>query len=601
MTQSTVRSRLVRFLSPVGTSLREGWLGVTFTILLAAAALGLFAALQSLRTTEPVLAPIGTASSLVHWTQEASPPSVTQAAAIHSLIELLMAIAWTAMVLGMLTVLVRYQVLAARRGSELGVRRAVGASRVDILAALLAESGVTGLLAAALGAASAAMLLIAARAFWPEASFGAWPPLLPGAAIVGAVLLVGGLSPLRFLRARYLTNQEQGTVPLGFPTFQLAISLTLVMGSALLLAKGREQKQVAGPRASGIVVQFDSGLTEQSDRASVYLRLLDRLRVEAGPVELSLTSPGGLVGLGTVDNVTTHCGQCVSGGIFVPFHHTQAVHLFVSPDSFAARGAKVVAGRALTEADRWGEKRVAVVNRHLALRHFESGDAVGREVWLGSDLRREPYEVVGIVEDSGSDVLGGALQPRQAVYLSVLQLPPREADLLVRGSGPVDSAAVLAAIRDTIGAGVVRSVSREGDYLAAQMGPLSWFGGWFALAGLVVLFTGTAGTFSTVRLWVDSLAAELSLRRAVGANRFRIASFVLIRALGIGVGGTALGVFLYFVVLRGALEAVVRDLPVWNPNLLLAVTVLFGGVSLAAAALPTFALLRRPPKDGMTE
>jgi hypothetical protein len=123
-------------------------------------------------------------------------------------------------------------------------------------------------------------------------------------------------------------------------------------------------------RLGGLVVQFDSELTEHSDRAAVYLRLIDRLRIVAGPAEVSLTAPGGLVGLGTVDNVTTHCGQCVSGGIFVPYHHTQAVHLFVSPDSFAARGAKIVAGRALTEADGWGQKRVAVVNRHLALRHF---------------------------------------------------------------------------------------------------------------------------------------------------------------------------------------------------------------------------------------
>jgi hypothetical protein len=354
---------------------------------------------------------------------------------------------------------------------------------------------------------------------------------------------------------------------------------------------------VAG--ASRIVVQFDSGLTGHSDRAAVYARLLDRMR-GAGVGSASLTAPGGLVGLGTVDNVTTHCGQCVSGGIYVPYHHTQAVHHFVSPDSFAARGARVVAGRLLNEGDGWGEKRVAVVNRHLALRHFESGNAVGREMWLGSDLRREPYLVVGIVEDAGSEVLGGALQPRQAVYLSLLQLPPREADLLIRSTA-VDSAAILATIRDTIGTAAIRSVATEREYVAAQRGPILWFGGWFALAGIVVLSTGTAGTFNTVRLWVDSLAAELSLRRAVGANRVHIATFVLSRALGIGVGGIALGVFLFFVVLREALTRIVRDLPVWNQDVFVAAMALFGGISLLAAALPTWALLRRPPKDGMTE
>ena len=593
-------SRLVRYFSPAATALREGRLAVAVTVLLGGATLALFATLQSLRHPEPVLAPIGAASTLVRWTETASPPSLTQAAAVHSLAELLMAIAWTAMVLAVLTIVLRYQVQAARRGGEIGVRRAVGASRLDILAGLLAESSVTSVLTVSLGAAAAATMLAVAHALAPEMSFGVRPMLLTGTTLVVATLLVAGLSPLRFFRARYMRDQVQGVVPLGFPAFQLAISLTLVMGSALLLGKARERSTAeTGAGLNGIVVQFDSGLTEHSDRAAVYARLLERLRRTGTREEVSLTAPGGLLGLGTVDNVTTHCGQCVSGGIFVPFHHTQAVHLFVSPDSFAARGARLVAGRALTEADTWGGKRVAVVNRHLALRHFESGDAVGRNMWLGSDLRREPYEVVGIVEDTGSDVLGGALQPRKAVYLSVLQLPPREADLLVRASQPVDSAAVLATIRDTIGAGVIRSVTAETDYVAAQQKPLSWFGGWFALAGLVVLITGMGGTFSTVRLWVDSLAAELSLRRAVGANRARIAGFVLIRALGISLGGTALGVFAFFVVLRGALNAVVRDLPVWNSAVLVVSAMMFGGIALLAAAIPTLSLLRRPPIAGL--
>ena len=592
----------MRFLSPAATALREGRVAVVVTILLAGTALALFAALQSLRNPEPVLEPIGVASTLVRWTETASPPSLTQAAAVHTLLELLMAIAWTAMALAMLTVVLRCQVQAARRGSELGVRRAVGASRLDILAGLLAESGVAAALAVSLGAAAAAAILAVARALAPGVSFGVRPLLLTGATIVFTTVLVAGLSPLRFLRARYMRDQEQGVVPLGFPAFQLAISLMLVMGSALLIGKARDQATAeTGARLNGIVVQFDSGLTEHSDRSAVYERLLQRLRRTGTPEEVSLTAPGGLLGLGTVDNVTTVLPAVRERRDLVPYHHTQAVHLFVSPDSFAARGAKVVAGRALTDADSWGGKRVAVVNRHLALRHFESGDAVGREMWLGSDLRREPYEVVGIVEDSGSEVLGGALQPRKAVYLSVLQLPPREADLLIRASEPVDSAAILATIRDTIGPGVIRSIRAETDYVAAQQKPLSWFGGWFALAGLVVLITGVGGTFSTVRLWVNSLATELSLRRAVGANRTRIAGFVLIRALGIGVGGIGLGVFAFFVVLREALNAVVRDLPVWNSAVLAGAAMLFGGIALLAAAIPTWALLRRPPIAGLQD
>ena len=481
-----------------------------------------------------------------------------------------------------------------------GFGGAVGASRVDILAGLLAESGVTAALAVALGAAAAASLLAVARTLATGVAFGVRPLLLSGATIVFTTLLVAGLSPLRFLRARYMRDQEQGVVPLGFPAFQLAISLMLVMGSALLIGKARDQATAeTGARPNGIVVQFDSGLTEHSDRSAVYARLLERLRRTGTRDEVSLTAPGGLLGLGTIDNVTTHCGQCVSGGIFVPYHHTQAVHLFVSPDSFAARGAKLVAGRALTDADTWGGKRVAVVNRHLALRHFESGDAVGREMWLGSDLRREPYEVVGIVEDSGSDVLGGALQPRKAVYLSVLQLPPREADLLIRASEPVDSAAILAthSRHDRCRCHPLR---HRGDRLRRRAAGATLLVRWMVRAG----GTGGADHGSRRDFQHRPPLGRLPRNRVVAAAGGWCQSNPHCRLRPDPCPGDRgrryrAGAFAFFVVLRGALNAVVRDLPVWNSAVLVVSAMLFGGIALLAAAIPTVSLLRRPPIAGL--
>ena len=586
---------LIRRLGPAASSLREGRFRLAASVLLLAVTFALLAAIQALRVTPPVVVPLGAASTLVHWTNDVSPPSVTQSAAIGSLLEVLIAIAWVAMVLAIVTMLIRYRIEAARRGAEIGIRRAVGASRRDILSALVAEGSVTALTTIAAGAVIGVLLLEIAAKYWPG-TMTAWPRFLTGLLLVPATFLVASLSPLRFFHARHMRYYEPGLVPLALPRFQLAASLAIVMGSALLLGRARQ----AGPNASahprnGLVIQIDSGLAGNADRAAAYGLLLERLRTWNPRAEISLTAPGGLVGLGTSDNVTTDCGMCVRGGIFIPYQHTQAVHLFVSPDSFVAGGAKVVSGRGLTDADRIGAARVAVVNRHLALRYFQRGEAVGRKMWLGSDLQREPYEVVGIVDDSPSDVLGGALQPRQVVYLSVLQLPPAEADLLIRSDAPVDPSVVEATIRDSIGSARVTSVTPESRYEAMQSRPTVWFGAWFALVGALVMLTGTAGTFSAVRLWVDSLAAELSLRRAVGASKGRIAGFVLARAIGIGAGGVALGMFLYFVIVRGALTAVVRDLPIWNPGLFAVISLLFGVIAVIAAGIPTIALLRRPP------
>ncbi|HKP30934.1 MAG TPA: FtsX-like permease family protein [Gemmatimonadales bacterium] len=589
-----MNSLLIRRLGPAVSALREGRLRLAGTVLLMAVTFALLATIQALRASPPVVDPLGPASTLVHWTRDVSPPSVTQSAAIRSLLDVLLAIAWVAMVLAMVTMLIRYRIEAARRGAELGIRRAVGASRRDILSALVAEGSVAALAATAAGAAIGVLLLGMAARYWPG-TVTTWPRLVTGAFLVPATLLVASLSPRRFLHARHLRYYEPGIVPLALPRFQLAASLAIVMGSALLLGRERQEGPGAAHRQNGLVIQIDSGLAGNADRAAAYGLLLERLRIWNPRAEISLTAPGGLVGLGTSDNVTTDCGMCVRGGIFIPYQHTQAVHLFVSPDSFVAGGARIVSGRGLTDADRLGAARVAVVNRHLALRYFQRGEAVGRKMWLGSDLQREPYEVVGIAEDSPSDVLGGALQPRQVVYLSVLQLPPTEADLLIRTEAPIDPAVVEATIRDSIGSARVTRVTAESRYDAMQSRPTVWFGVWFALAGVVVMLTGTAGTFSAVRLWVDSLAAELSLRRAVGASGVRIAGFVLSRALGIGAGGVALGLFLYFVIVRGALTAVVRDLPIWNAQLFAALGLLFGLIAVIAAGIPTIALLRRPP------
>ena len=75
--------------------------------------------------------------------------------------------------------------------------------------------------------------------------------------------------------------------------------------------------------------------------------------------------------------------MCSEGGIPSRFHVLYATHHLVSPDSFQALGIHLVRGRQLGPNDRAGPARVAVVNRALAQRHFQGGEAVGR-----TDARR---------------------------------------------------------------------------------------------------------------------------------------------------------------------------------------------------------------------
>ena len=97
-------------------------------------------------------------------------------------------------------------------------------------------------------------------------------------------------------------------------------------------------------------------------------------------------------------------------------------------------GVHVLRGRGLADTltRRGRGPRVAIVNQALAGAHFEDGAAVGRNILVGRGPESGWFTVVGVVENHKAVAFGGALQPPYAVYVSVLQLPPRVADLLVR-------------------------------------------------------------------------------------------------------------------------------------------------------------------------
>jgi hypothetical protein len=61
------------------------------------------------------------------------------------------------------------------------------------------------------------------------------------------------------------------------------------------------------------------------------------------------------------------------------------------------------------------------VEPRLAARHFQRGEAIGRQLMVGLK-RSEWYTVVGIVDDPRRQV-SEPLQPEYTVYLSVLQHP----------------------------------------------------------------------------------------------------------------------------------------------------------------------------------
>lgn len=571
--------------TPAWLALRREWTQGALVALLGAGGL---AAVLPVLILQPGLAPVPDAGTDVVWSDAARTVDGLRRLALTDAAGLLRVVAWVTLGAAAAAILGRTLIHIRKRAPEFGIHRAVGAGRRAIGVALALEALVV--LAAGLLVGVTATRLLATRAA------AAWPgPLEPGAhlpwrpvLVITAVVLAGWLSALRFVRRRHMVHPADAAVRLWVPTTQLALAVAILTGAVLMLERGREltaaQKEAG---TAGMIVALDTGRLAVPERAARYTALLEHLAADQRVEIASVTHPRGFLGLGTVDGIMTDCGACVgTGGVVVPWHTLDAVHHFASPDTFTARGMEIVEGRGFQREDDVRGAPVVVVNRQLAARHFQGGRAVGRGLWLRTGFWRRPYTVIGVVDDTPATVLGGARQPREALWLATLQHPPAHAELLVRPTPEADALArtLPEALTETLGAGAVRGVTSEIAVLATESRIVRWFGAGFLLAGIATLLIAVIGVFGTTAAWVRSLGFELALRRAVGATRLRLSLAVLGRVTAMAAGGVLLGVIGYLVLLRGALLLAVPDLPPLAPGLLLPLVGSLTAVALLAAA-----------------
>lgn len=534
------------------------------------------------------------------WGAFVRSPDAIREAAVTSLSHLLFGVAAGVVAVTWLTTLTLSTACAAVRAPETVIRRAVGATRLNLLVSALLEGGLIAAAALVIGGATG---LAAARV-----ALGAWPgtvgpaaaaPSVVAAALTVAGIVLGALLPLVFARrGSTLVVAEEAPLALAVPVVQLGVSLTVLVAGSLLdrgAAGGGAARATGAASASGRVFEITTRDSAPAQRAAAYAAALRDLERDPSVEVASLGSPGATAGLGPVDVVGTDCGACSWGGLPLPYHTFFASHYLVSADTFRALGLPIVSGRAITDADRWGRPRVAVVSRSLAQLHFEAGGAVGRTIQVGHSPEGS-YTVVGVVEDRRPVGLSGAGEPPDAVYLSVLQHPAPAVELLVRGATPVAAdAAVERALRGALGprVGTVTRVS-EAQLLDAEAAPLRWFGKMFGAEGWGMLLIGTVGTFAVMWLWVASLLRELGVRRALGARGRDVLRFVLARAGLVALAGVAFGTWVGMMV-WDALTVAVAGLPAWDPHAVACYGLLLVAATVAGALLPAWRAARTAP------
>lgn len=599
----TPARRLRRVWVPALWALRTFW---GTSVLLVCAAAGALAAIMPVTSllrpggswgTRLAFSTVGGSIVSQGWGLATRTPAMTQQAGIGALFETLFGVTVAVGAVAALTLGSLFGARASDRATEVMARRAVGASRRLLAASAVLEGAILALAALAIGAAAGVVVAGLATTHWPGyVAPGTGTPGIVAACVVAALLVVCAVLPLLFHRERRIVDAPGKPLELAVPALQLGLSLVVLTGGGLLarhVSATVERSRLA--YAGGEVFRQAADRSSPADRAARYSALLDELSAGGKFDTVSLTAIGGLVGLGTVSAVTTDCGQCSEGGIFLPWHVVPATHQFMSADSFHALGVRLVAGRGIAARDRWGAEPVAVVSRGLALRHFQRGEAIGRKILLGDDASRW-HTVVGIVDDPPARGLGATLQPPFTVYASVLQHPAMGVELLLRTRGgvAVDASAVASTRRALASGGRPLIRLKESQVLAAEMLPLRWFARWLGFEGWSMLALACGGTFALMRLWVLSLLTELGLRRAVGARRRQLLGHVLLRAAAVGLVGTGVGIW-FGPAVWSALGSVIVGLPAWDTPTVARFALLLIGVAIAGALLPAVKAARTSP------
>jgi hypothetical protein len=234
------------------------------------------------------------------------------------------------------------------------------------------------------------------------------------------------------------------------------------------------------------------------------------------------------------------------------------------------------------------------VSRSLAAREFQDGKPIGRRINTGDD-NAEGSTVVGIVDDQLPMALGGTLQPRYAVYVSVLQHPPRSVDLLIRD--PVDYEALARTLETNIGHGSGHyTVNTERAVREAEIAPVGWFGRRFELQGWALVGVASLGIIAFMGLWVRSLMGEIAVRRSVGARRQQIFRWMVWRAAGVAARGIVAGLW-FGLAVWGTLPEVVTGAETWDPSRFLPYAVLILGVVLCGVVPPAWRASRALPVE----
>lgn len=512
-----------------------------------------------------------------------------------------------------------FLVRAAGRGTELGVRAALGAGRRRLTRQLLTESALVSAVAGVLGvvAGLGGIQLLVALA----------PDNLPRIHDVSVDLPVLGFSVL----ATALTGLLFGAAPALYATRRDPIRLLRGAGRGQFggrsLRRLREALVVA-EIAAAVILVVAAGLLGRSFGAILAVDPgFDRSNLVLAEVALPVDrypDADGRAGFhrGLMAHLDASSAIEAVGGVWnAPMNQAVVtVGLQIEgrspPDPgmapsgelriatggyFAALQIPLLEGRVFAETDVMEGPSRVMISRLLAEELWPGESPIGRRVSLDifeSDGVPDWHEVIGVVGDVRLNGLDDA--ERGLIYIAYSQRPQTWITVTARTRGEPEVAAAL--VRDMIldfeplvpQPEITTMTGRVADTLAARRFYLTLLGT-FAGIALVLASVGIYGVSSYA---VSSRTNEIGVRVAFGASRRRILREVLNEGMRVAGIGIALGLAGAWALSR-ALRSLVFGVSTGDPVTYAGVVALLAAVAFIACIVPAVRAASTEPLDAL--
>jgi len=504
---------------------------------------------------------------------------------------------------------------ASSRTREVAVRRAIGATRGQLVRQLLAESLVVAMLGGAAGLFALAWVKDWIVAMLPsdlprlsEVHFDAGMVAIALALSIGAGVVFGIVPALQVSGVNPGDNLKDAGRGMGeargerrfrgaLVAAEIAISLVLLVGAGLLVRSfwsmlhvnpGLDPSRV-GFAQIWIPVPNDPSKNPYATPAqrNAYINeVLRRVRALPGVESAGMSA----------SNRTPFSGSGVTqrfafvGESTAPADLRRAQFQVASAQYFATLKSPILSGRAFTEADVTGAEPVAIVNETLARTQSPGKDPVGRSLALG----RQTVRIVGVVADIHDDGLDVPVAPR--VYFPLLQRSNNALTVFYRSS--TDPASLNTSVERTIHevdptlpVFGQKTMTDLLDDSTVRRKVVLWLMGAFAAVALLLAAIGTYGVMSVA---ASRRVREIGIRMALGAQRRDILRLIVRPGLGLAVAGVAVGL-VGAALLAQLMSAVLFAVAPTDAVTYAAVSLLLIVVALAACYVPARRATKQDP------